>query len=55
MIVRIKTEGGNTIELHDIAPDDKIVDVHIDDSGKDLIVLQVTKKDLLAAVKAICR
>ena len=55
MRIKVETEGGNIIELHDIHADDKIVDVHIEDSGKDLVTLQVAKKDLLAAVKAICR
>lgn len=54
MIIKIKTEGGNNIELHDIHADDKIVDIHIKDSGN-TVTLQVAKKDLLAAVKAICR
>lgn len=55
MRIKIETEGGNIVELHDIHADDKIVDVHIEDRGKDLVTLQVAKKDLLAAVKAICR
>lgn len=55
MRIKIETEGGNIIELHDIHADDKIVDVNIEDSVFGNLTLQVTKRDLLAAIKAICR